>query len=78
MPTLREKDTKNPIGRISDADLQFLIDKLEEESSGDTDYWIDENTITFLQEEGASAELVSLLRSAIKGRDGVDLEWTRD
>ena len=78
MPTLRDKDSNRLIGRVSDADLQLLIDRLEEESDDDTDYWIDENTITFLEEEGASADLVGLLRAALDGRDGFDVAWTRD
>ena len=78
MPTLRDKETDDVIGRISDDDLQFLIEQLEEESEGDADYWIDENTVVFLEENGASADLVKLLRAAIDGIDGLDVAWTQD
>lgn len=78
MPALRDKDSNRLIGRISDDDLQFLVDRLEEESDSDTDYWIDENTILFLEEAGGSAELIALLRAAIDGRDGLDVAWTAD
>lgn len=78
MPTLRDKDAGRLIGRVSDEDLQFLIDQLEETSDSDTDYWIDENTVQLLEEEGGSAQLVALLRAALSGRDGFDVEWSRD
>lgn len=78
MPTLRDKESNRLIGRISDTDLKFLIDQLEEESDSDTDYWIDENTLVYLEQEGASTELVTMLRSAIQGRDGFDVAWTQD
>lgn len=78
MPTLRDKDAGPLIGRVSDEDLQFLIDQLEETSDSDTDYWIDENTVQLLEEEGGSAQLVALLRAALSGRDGFDVEWSRD
>jgi hypothetical protein len=78
MPTLNDKDAGRLIGRVSDDDLQFLIDQLEETSDSDTDYWIDENTILLLEEEGGSDQLIGLLRAALSGRDGFDVQWSRD
>lgn len=78
MPTLRDKDTDRLIGHVSDEDLQVLIDQLEETSDSDTDYWIDENTVQLLEEEGGSAQLIGLLRASLSGRDGFDVEWARD
>ena len=67
------------IGRISDGDLQFLMDQLEEESSEDRDYYVDDATIDMLEEDGAPAALVSLLRSAVASHaDGLDISWTPD
>ena len=37
---LREKDTNVPLGSISEEQLQFLIDQLEEEWAEDHDYSI--------------------------------------
>ena len=54
MPTLHEKESGQVIGRISESDIQFLIDQLEEESSDDRDYYIDEATVDMLEEDGAS------------------------
>jgi len=67
------------IGKISDDDLQFLIDQLEEESASDRDYFIDEATVQMLEDDGAPAALVGLLRSAVAGHsEGLDIAWTPD
>lgn len=60
-----------------DAELQFLVDQLEEESNTDTDYWVDEPTIQMLEDDGAPKSLVDLLRSGLAGRDGFDVQWSR-
>lgn len=64
------------IGTISEEQLQFLIDQLEEESTRDTDYYISAPTIDMLEENGADADLVRLLRDALGGRGGFELRWT--
>ncbi len=63
------------IGSVSEEQLQFLIDQLEEESTRDTDYYISAPTIDMLEENGADPTLVRLLRDALGGRDGFDLQW---
>jgi hypothetical protein len=55
------------------------MDQLEEESSEDRDYYVDDATIDMLEEDGAPAALVSLLRSAVASHaDGLDISWTPD
>jgi hypothetical protein len=76
MIDLYNSDTNQPIGSISDADLQVLMDALEEESSDDRDYYINADTIDILA-ENASAELVELLRSALGSSEGVEVRWER-
>ena len=70
-----DKNTGNTLGTISREELQFLVDQLEEESSHDTDYFIDQATIDLLTEAGASEALVSLLQSAVGTSDGIDIVW---
>ena len=53
MIELRDKATDEYLGTIDDAELQFLIDDLEEESLEDRDYYIDSDTIQMLQDDGA-------------------------
>jgi processive 1,2-diacylglycerol beta-glucosyltransferase len=65
------------IGTITDEQLQFLMDELEEESSEDRDYYISTDTVDMLEENGGDSELVALLRSAVDGADGIDIRWSR-
>jgi hypothetical protein len=69
--------TNQLIGSITEADLQVLVDGLEEESSQDQDYYIDQATIDLLADGRASDHLVGLLRSALGSSDGVDIRWQR-
>jgi hypothetical protein len=65
MITLYLKDGGEVLGEIEEADLELLIDQLEEESEDDTDYYITPLTIDMLEEAGAGTELVELLRDAV-------------
>jgi hypothetical protein len=76
MIRLHDAERNTLIGTITEAQLQFLIDELEEESAEDTDYYVSADTIDMLEENGGDAELVALLRSALAGRDGVDVRWS--
>jgi hypothetical protein len=66
------------IGRITDSQLRYLVDALEEESSGDRDYYIDPATIDLLASGGADADLVDLLRRALGTREGVEIAWASE
>ena len=77
MITLRDKESGNPIGTITDAQLQFLADQLEEEWAEDTDYWLDQSTIDLLAERGADGTLVDLLRRSMGEREEMEITWSR-
>jgi hypothetical protein len=66
-----------PIGNITEAELQLLVDQLEEESAVDQDYYISAPTIDMLEESGADSNLVDMLRTALGGREGFDVRWMR-
>ena len=66
------------VGEISDAQLAFLIDQLEEESLEDRDYYLTEDTVAMLEEAGADAQLAGVLRAAIAGTPGADVRWSRE
>jgi hypothetical protein len=72
------KDTGKPIGSVSEDDLEVLVDQLEEEDSEDTDYYISADTIDLLEENGASADLLRVLREALGGAEGIEVSWKRD
>lgn len=78
MITLHDKSTSEAIGTISEEELQFLVDSLEEESTTDTDYYVNKDTIDMLEEDGAPESLLALLRGALRGREDMDIEWRRD
>ena len=75
--TLRDKESGNPIGTITDAQLQFLADQLEEEWAEDVDYWLDQSTIDLLAERGADESLVGLLQRAMGEREEMEITWSR-
>ncbi len=78
MIELRNKDTSAPIGEITQEQLDFLIDMLEEEDSEDQDYWIDAMTLQYFQENGIDPALLKLLQDAVGDSEGVEIEWVSD
>jgi len=78
MIQIHDKDTSSWLGTLTEANLQFLIDQLEEESGDDQDYYINEATIDLFEEGGADKDLVNLLRGALNGRTEMEIRWSRD
>ena len=77
MIQLHEKETGIFVGTVTDAQLQFLIEQLEEESTDDMDYYIDHDTLDLFEARGAEAALLALLRQALGTRDGIEIVWSR-
>jgi hypothetical protein len=75
MPRLIRLDTGDDIGQISDQQLRFLVEQLEEEHDDDTDYYIDRDTLELLSDNGADPELLALLEKAIGDDDSMDIAW---
>jgi hypothetical protein len=74
--TLTNAATGAALGQITEHQLQFLIDELEEESAEDRDYYIDAATIDLLATAGADVDLVAVLRHAVAGQDGIEITWS--
>ena len=74
---LYDSATNQLLGSITEADLQVLVDRMEEESVDDQDYYIDAATIDLLADGRASDHLVQLLRAALGAKEGVDIRWQR-
>ena len=70
-----DKSTGAVLGHISQDEFQFLVDQLEEESSQDSDYFIDHATVDILADAGGTPALVSMLRNAVGTSDGIDIAW---
>jgi processive 1,2-diacylglycerol beta-glucosyltransferase len=77
MIMLTDKETGVCFGTITETQLQFLIDQLEEESTEDTDYYINQATLTMFEEAGAEASLLALLRQALGRREDMEIQWSR-
>ena len=63
------------VGEISEDQLDFLIDNLEEEWPEDRDYYINKAMLDMLSQRGADANLIRLLTDALGGREEVDILW---
>jgi processive 1,2-diacylglycerol beta-glucosyltransferase len=77
MVELRDKESGNVVGSITEAQLQFLINQLEEESDSDTDYYVNGPTLEMLADRGIDEPLLTLLRNALGDREGMEIQWER-
>lgn len=75
MPKLIRIDTDVEIGTISDAQLKFLVEQLEEEHEEDQDYFIDRDTLELMADNGADPELLAMLEKAMADDDEMDIAW---
>jgi len=76
--TLFDSEANQPIGQISEAQLRFLMDHLEEESTEDRDYYISQDELDVLEESGADEGLIKALRVALAGREGAEIRYVRE
>ena len=77
MIEIRDKETDKPLGTISETQLQFLIDNLEEEYAEDMDYYINQITLDMFEERGIDAGLLKLLRDALGTREDMEIVWSK-
>jgi len=77
MIDLYNNTTNQLIGSLTEAELQVLIDGLEEESREDRDYYISAATLDLLGDGRATDHLMQLLRTALGGEQGVEIRWQR-
>ena len=77
MIDLYNNTTNQFIGSLTEAELQVLIDGLEEEALEDQDYYITAATLDLLGDGRATDHLMKLLRTALGGEQGVEIRWQR-
>ena len=65
MIRLIDKDTGKYVGRITEEDLKFLQENLEEESTTDMDYYINRETLDLLKEKGMNTDFAKLIEDAM-------------
>jgi hypothetical protein len=65
---------KEAVGTITEKQLDFLIENLEEEFEEDEECYLNADTIDYLREQGADIDLLAILERALAGnQDGVDI-----
>ncbi|MFO1464183.1 MAG: galactosyldiacylglycerol synthase [bacterium] len=75
MVKLYEKDREQLVAELTEDQFRFLMDHLEEESEEDTDYYLSRDTLDYLEEEGADPQMIQALRSAMGGREDIEIRW---
>jgi hypothetical protein len=63
------------VGELSEDQLDFLVDNLEEEWPEDRDYFVNRQMLEILKQRGADSVLVHMLSEALGNRDEVDILW---
>ena len=74
---LYDNDTQIQLGEITESQLQFIIDHLEEESSSDQDYYLSGDTLDMFAQAGAEPALLAILRQGLGERNGMEIRWSR-
>lgn len=77
MITLKDKSNGRWLGSISESQLQFLVDQLEEEHREDQDYWINRAMLDIFRENGADPALVKLIENAMGDSEDIEIVWSR-
>ncbi len=77
MVKIYDTESGSQVGTISESQLRFLIDQLEEEDLEDRDYYINQATVDMFETRGAEPELLSTLRQALGDRQDMEIRWSR-
>jgi processive 1,2-diacylglycerol beta-glucosyltransferase len=65
---------RQAIGTLTEKQLDFLMENLEEEFEEDEEYFLNLDTIDYLKEQGADRDLIVMLEGALSGTvDGVEI-----
>ena len=75
MIKIYNKTTNELLGRVSDAELDFLIDHLEEESLTDQDYYIRKETLDYFDSISAPKHLMEVLRGGLRSDNSLEIRW---
>lgn len=78
MIRLYDTESDAQLGSITEVQLEFLMNELEEESSSDRDYFITTATVDMLEENGGDAAPLTLLREALTDREEMEIRWEAD
>ena len=76
MIKLSDKETGQYIGEITNEQLKFLVDQLEEEMEEDNDYYINRDTLDVFEKNDIDQTLLALLRQSLGDREEMEIVWT--
>jgi hypothetical protein len=78
MIKLINKETRQELGFLNEEDFAILQRELEVENPEDTDYYINIDTVEFMEEQGGIPQsIIDLLKKALNGSEEVDIEWVK-
>ncbi|GIW25956.1 galactosyldiacylglycerol synthase [Meiothermus sp.] len=77
MAQLFNADTGEPIGEITEAQLEFLVSQMEEEHALDQDYYLNADLLETWREQGADPALLDLLDKAMGAAEELNIRWSR-
>jgi processive 1,2-diacylglycerol beta-glucosyltransferase len=66
------------VGELTEEQFGFLASELEEESSEDQDYYLNQATVDMLEADGADPGLIAVLRQALGAKEDMDIRWVRE
>ncbi len=75
MVALYDVGTGAKVGRISEKQLEALVNWMEEESTEDRDYYLTVEDCDLMEEQGIDPTLIEALRAALHGREDMDLRY---
>lgn len=75
MVTLYDARTNTALGTLTEAQLEQLRAQLEEESTADQDYYINQDTLEMLEEAGVDAALLEMLKRVTAETGDADIRW---
>jgi hypothetical protein len=65
---------RQAVGTLTEKQLDFLMENLEEEFEEDEEYYLNLDTVDYLKEQGADRDLIAILENALSGtQDGIDI-----
>ena len=78
MVKIYENSSNRLLGQISEAQLQVLIDQLEEESGDDQDYFLNRDTLDLLAKSGAEPQTLAILETALGTSGQGEIRWVKE
>ena len=78
MVNLYDAQSGAKINRITEKQLQALIDWMEEEDVEDREYYLTSEDCELMEEQGIDPTLIEVLRAALNGRDDMDLRYEKE